>query len=173
MIIIYGGSFDPPHKSHVALLQRALADNPGAKAFVVPAFKNPLKEKHEVSSDDRFVMCQRAFPFAVVDDIEQDLLRAGRTTFTFDVVSAYAGFYPDDEIRFLVGSDCVHEFPLWSRMQELKAIPRFKFMVYDRADGISSTYIRRALVLGANLKDEVPERVMEYIKERGLYYSRA
>lgn len=166
MIILYGGSFDPPHKSHVALLQRALSENDGAKAVVVPAWRSPLKTVHFASSDDRLAMCRLSFPFATIDDIEMWSIQRH----TIGLVRYYVKTHENDEIRFLMGSDCADEFIKWKDSAEFSAIPRFGFISYKREGVVSSTNIRRAIALGSSISgDDLPNEVFSYIKRRGLY----
>lgn len=178
MIIIYGGSFDPPHKAHVALLEKALQDNPGATGHVVPALKSPFKEKHSASFDDRLRMCLLAFPFARVDDVERRM--EALNPHTFDVVNALSTILPNEELRFLIGSDCMLDLPKWNRIGELLEIPKFEFIVYERKDVLSSTTVRSAITMNAENNivfdftgNMLPPAVYEYIKEKRLYGIRA
>ncbi|HEX4047279.1 MAG TPA: nicotinate (nicotinamide) nucleotide adenylyltransferase, partial [Elusimicrobiota bacterium] len=43
-VLVFGGSFDPPHRGHAALLAAAAARVRPDRILVVPAFHAPLKE---------------------------------------------------------------------------------------------------------------------------------
>ena len=42
-IIIYGGSFDPPHKGHFKLLRAAIKEIKPDKVYVVAGWRSPFK----------------------------------------------------------------------------------------------------------------------------------
>ena len=43
-VIIYGGSFDPPHRGHAALAAAALRQLRPAALYLVPGFRTPFKD---------------------------------------------------------------------------------------------------------------------------------
>lgn len=42
-LALYGGSFDPLHKAHLAIIDQTLELLPFAKLIVLPAYQNPFK----------------------------------------------------------------------------------------------------------------------------------
>lgn len=42
-LALYGGSFDPLHKAHLAIIDQTLELLPFAQLIVLPAYQNPFK----------------------------------------------------------------------------------------------------------------------------------
>ncbi len=43
-ILLYGGTFDPPHKGHLHLLKSALGEREFHRVFLIPAYIPPHKD---------------------------------------------------------------------------------------------------------------------------------
>jgi nicotinate-nucleotide adenylyltransferase len=57
-VLVFGGSFDPPHRGHAALLAAAAARVKPDQIRVVPAFHAPLKGAPSASADDRLELAR-------------------------------------------------------------------------------------------------------------------
>src|SRR5258706_10768352 len=55
-VLLFGGSFDPPHRGHAALLRSALKTLRPDKTYVLPAYRSPLKSPPRTSPEDRLAM---------------------------------------------------------------------------------------------------------------------
>ena len=80
-IVVFGGTFDPPHRRHVDLLRGVDALLRAKQSLVVPAWRNPQRGEPGASGKDRFAMASLAFggmPGVVVSPMELDL--GGRAT---------------------------------------------------------------------------------------------
>ncbi len=53
-IALFGGSFDPPHKGHDAIIKEALAKLDIDKLIIVPTFINPFKKGFFADEKQRF-----------------------------------------------------------------------------------------------------------------------
>jgi len=131
-LVLFGGSFDPPHARHATLLAAAMRALDASAALVVPAALNPLKsETPPADPDARLAMCRAAFCGSVADFPAEvrlsriELDRAG-PSFTFDTVAALIARRPRlaGAIRFLVGSDAIRSIERWHRWRELLALAR-------------------------------------------------
>jgi nicotinate-nucleotide adenylyltransferase len=49
-VAIFGGSFDPPHKGHQNIVQRALETLEIDKLIILPAYLNPFKQNSLASA---------------------------------------------------------------------------------------------------------------------------
>jgi nicotinate-nucleotide adenylyltransferase len=120
---LYGGSFDPIHAGHVALvstlLERSLAD----RVHVVPARQSPLKNQAPgASGAQRLALVELAvgaIPGVVVDDRELD--RPG-PSYTIDTLAALAAAHAGDRWRLVVGADQVADFSRWRDPEGLLAL---------------------------------------------------
>lgn len=127
-IVIYGGSFDPPHLDH---LKAAIALKQYAELVVIiPAAHNPLKLKRPLASDeDRIQMLEAMISdqenmIVLTEEIDRSLLTREPTK-TIDTLVAAKNALPETEIIFALGTDCLPRLHEWHRWQELLSIAKF------------------------------------------------
>ena len=130
---IFGGSFDPVHTEHVALVRAAVQSLALDRAFVLPARIPPHKRSRVLSADEhRVAMLKAAFesvPQAIVSDYE---LRREGVSFSYLTCAHFAKLYPQDTFYFLVGTDMLRDFPAWKNPEEILKI--CTLAVCDRAE---------------------------------------
>lgn len=146
---IFGGSFDPIHRGHVGVAERAARDLSLDRVLVVPAHVSPFKTEGLPPMDDalRWRLVQLAcegHPRLQPCDID---LRRGGVSYAIDTVRAVAAAHPGAEIFFIVGEDAAAGLPQWRAYDDLHRLCRFA--VYPRTRE-SSTEIRRRLARGAS-----------------------
>jgi nicotinate-nucleotide adenylyltransferase len=120
---IFGGSFDPVHRGHLALARRALERVPLDEIRLVPARLQPLKTAGpRASAGDRVGMIHAAihgWPGWVLDSREID--RPG-PSYTVDTVRALMRERPGDELFLLLGADAARDFPQWREAETLRVL---------------------------------------------------
>lgn len=125
-VLIFGGTFDPPHPAHMALPVH-VAERIGADVIIfVPTARNPHKDgPSAASSEQRVAMLEEALAAdpppvpAEVSTIEID--RGGRSWFV-ETMEAMATAEPDARFTFLIGADNAlgfHRWEQWERILEL------------------------------------------------------
>ena len=57
-VLLFGGSFDPPHLGHAALLKAAAQRVRPERILIIPAFQAPLKSVRAAPAADRARMAQ-------------------------------------------------------------------------------------------------------------------
>jgi nicotinate-nucleotide adenylyltransferase len=121
-VIVFGGTFDPPHRAHIEL-PRAVRNVAGADALLyIPAAQSPLKRAAPgASADERLEMLRLALaddPRSLVTTIELD--RGGAASFTIDTLRSLAAqFGPHVTMRLLIGADQAAEFHRWREPREI------------------------------------------------------
>lgn len=122
-IALFGGSFDPPHRGHVALARLAIDSVRLDRVLVAPVGLQPLKSDAATASfDDRVAMAGLAF--ADVPRIEVSCLDAPlpdrRPNYTIDTVLRFKlNLAPDDQLFCLLGADSWLTIANWYRASEL------------------------------------------------------
>ena len=122
-VLLFGGTFDPPHRGHVQLPVRARDTLMGDEGWLiyVPAARNPLKARGPVASDaDRVEMLRLAtagIPRCAVwtDEIDRAAgsARPG-PSYWVDTLARAASLIGDDTpLRFLIGADQALAFARW------------------------------------------------------------
>lgn len=180
MIIgVLGGTFDPPHLGHLVLARSALASGKVDEVWLIPCLEHRFG-KQPAPFDDRLAMCRlltEGESRMKVSDIEKTLNRPGHT---IDLVNALKRANPSDELRLLAGSDIYHEREKWHLFDEIAKIapPIYVERAGERPipeptlpapPGIASSELRESLASGMRPIKAIPEKVLEYIEERGLY----
>ena len=118
-ILLYGGTFDPPHNGHKNNLRAALERVRPDRAIVMPAGTPPHKHASATPAELRLQMCQcfRALSPAVeVSDWE---IRQGGRSYTVHTLEMLRGANPGAELYLCVGSDMLLTFGEWYRWQDM------------------------------------------------------
>ena len=196
---VFGGSFDPVHKGHVNLVNQIYGAVPLDEIIIMPAWISPFKQDPEqapASASDRLEMCRLAFgelPFVTVSDYEAS--RAD-VSYTVNTLRHFREIHPDDELFFIMGSDMLLSFEKWYRYEEILSL--CTIIAASRESGqadleilrnqaerlgefgrvmvvptsvyeMSSTEIREKIKKNSDISCYVPENVVKYISEHGLY----
>ncbi len=186
-ILVFGGSFDPPHKGHMQALRTAYDYLQPEEAFVLPAYHSPNKVKHSTTPLDRLQMTTAAlrdsFKETNVSVHPYEIVKK-RRVYTHEVLERFSSY---GEVFFLVGSDLIKDIPNWVEGAFLKNDVNFVVVersgikvpevhelqhltvVPGRHRGKSSTAIREMLRRDENISKYVPEGVVKYIDKNKLY----
>ncbi len=179
-VAVFGGSFNPPHVAHVLACSLLLSVHEVDRVLVVPAFQHPFA-KPLAPYDDRVTMCGLAFasmPDVEVSRLEESLGGESRTLRTLEHLS---GSRPDWKLRLVVGADILPEAPRWFGFEAIARLAPLIVLARAgvEADGVgppllpevSSTRVRSAIEIGAwdEVEKVVPRRVLDYVREKGLY----
>lgn len=192
---IMGGTFDPVHVGHLACAETA-RDACGLDKVLFMVAPCPwMKDQRELAdARDRAEMCRLAVadnPAFEVSTLEME--RQGKT-YTSDTLRALRSALPEEvELFFIIGADTLTTLPGWHEWEQLTRLATFvcvarpgredseRLLSAARAKGfdvrwvdaplldISSSDIRRRLCGGKTVRYLVPEGVVEYAKDRGLY----
>lgn len=181
---LLGGCFDPVHCAHLALA-RAAKDGLGLDmVLIMPSGEPPYKRCH-ASRADRLNMAMLASAgsdWLKVCDIE--IMRPGET-YAVDTLRALKRRYGDAELVYILGADAAAKVSKWRGADEILKICRIACVARGKNDAcpdgmlrldatlddISSSKVREMVNCGGNIEGLVPEKVREYIAQRGLYIS--
>lgn len=199
-VLVFGGTFDPPHLGHMGLLKAALnAVQPG-KVLVIPASVPPHKAQSATPAPLRMQMCKCFLPlFENIEISDIEINRSGKS-YTFDTITQLEQENPGAQLYLCIGGDMLRTFTEWYRYKELlkmvtlvamcrqndeaeEAEQAAKVLVEEGgrvifAKGqvvqLSSTQIRADIAAGKpEALSLVPPPADEIIKENGLYLTRA
>jgi len=116
-IAIFGGSFDPPHKGHQLIVEKAIENLQIDELFVVPAYLNPFKTSTLADAPTRLSWCHTLFDSIArvkVDDYE---IKEGKSTVTSQSVKHFNQAY---DVRYLIiGSDNLSTLTKWHAFEWL------------------------------------------------------
>jgi len=179
-VVVFGGSFNPPHVAHVLAAVYVLSTEPVDEVLVVPVYRHPFA-KELAPYDDRLEMCRLAFewiPRVKVSTVEREL---GGESLTLRTLEHLAQQHPDWSMRLLIGADVLPDLPKWHRFDRISEIapPIVVGRAGVSAEGApeallpraSSTEVRDLIGAGelARARQLVPREVLELALRRGLY----
>jgi nicotinate-nucleotide adenylyltransferase len=122
-LAVLGGSFNPPHQTHLRLCRAALDHLPIDQVRVIPAADHPHKRDRDMApAQDRVAMCRIGFlglSGVFVDD--RELHRTG-PSYTVDTLAELAAEAPDRPLYFLIGSDNLPLLASWHDHHRLLAL---------------------------------------------------
>jgi nicotinate-nucleotide adenylyltransferase len=122
-IALFGGSFDPPHRGHVALARLAIARLRLDRVLIAPVGTQPLKQEAITASfEDRVAMVRLAFAGEAKMEVSLvDAARAdGRPNYTIDTIRELKpSLSAEDKIFYLMGADSWLTIGKWYRAAEL------------------------------------------------------
>jgi nicotinate-nucleotide adenylyltransferase len=122
-VAFYGGSFDPPHRAHLAVAEAARQALKLDEVLFAPVGMQPLKaDGASASFEDRAEMTRLAiagregFRLSLADSPRAD----GRANYTYDTLSCLkTELGKDCQLFCLVGADSLAKLRLWRRAAEI------------------------------------------------------
>ena len=189
-ILLFGGSFDPPHLGHELVIHNALSQLEPDELWVMPCWEHAFGKKM-TRAKQRLAMCRLLVSGigdkrVIVSTLEIDEQLFGSTYETLKLLHSPRFNIPDTKYDFLIGSDQLAGFHRWREYKKL--LKEMTFYVYPRAgfkvepwyeemrlieggevSWVSSTQVRKKIAKDEGIGDLVPERIAEYIFSNGLY----
>jgi nicotinate-nucleotide adenylyltransferase len=197
-IALFGGTFDPPHRAHIAVAQAAADAFRLDRVLFAPAGRQPLKADATYASYvDRLAMVELAvqadarFVASRLDEPQAD----GSPNYTVDTLATLdAERAPGDQLFCITGADAFLDLWRWREPERLLTLA--KWIVVSRPgfpmeslvkltllppefarvelletvqQDVSATGLREALARGENMDDELAPGVGEYIRKQHLY----
>ncbi len=192
---ILGGTFDPPHIGHLVLGEYAAEALDLKQVLFVPAADPPHKiAVHKSPVAHRLAMLQIALadnPRFAISRVDID--RPG-PHYSLDTVKIIQQAHADTELYFVMGGDSLRDLPTWHRPEQLIEHCRLAVMERPGTDAhpamhdpilpglaervvmvnapmlqIASSSIVPRLQQGRSVRYLVPDGVLAYIHEQGLY----
>ena len=155
--LIFGGTFDPPHKGHEALIRFVLDRNVAKNIDIIPALISPFKISNPPAPPNKrlkmielmleHIYKSNSFSHRVhLLDIE---LKRSPPSRTSDTCRALRKEYPKSQIGILVGADSMIHLGAWYRSSEI--LKHHPILVFPRR-GINSQEMDEALLEVARLE---------------------
>lgn len=182
---IFGGSFDPPHNGHLAIIQSAIKQLALDTLFIVPSFLNPFKNAFYFTPNTRLAWLEQITKNIDSKKCALSVLdfevRQNAPTPTFKTLKHILNSYDfgtNARYFLLLGADNVESLPKWAEFSwleknvEFVIIPRNNYTIpknYATLEfkeiAISATELRKMLELReyATSKKWIPQEILESV----------
>lgn len=192
---IIGGTFNPIHIGHLIIAESVREAYELDHVLFIPARIPPHKKAERASALHRLEMTRLAVmtnPNFSVSDME--MKRTG-PSYSIDTIRELRKLHGDSvELYFIAGTDTIQDLPNWRKVEEVLTL--CNFIGATRPDGteiidniveqfgelgkkihqlrvpeveISSTDLRNRLHSGKSVRYMIPQTVIEYIRQNGVY----
>ena len=195
---VMGGTFDPIHIGHLMLAEWA-ADAAGLEqVWFIPTGHSYMKAERNIQpGNERLHMVKLAVEGNDrLKCLDLEIERGGYT-YSYETIEELHELYPQHQFYFIEGADCLFTMENWKcperllagctilaavrgdvsseRLEEKRTelLARFGgeiFLIPFLQMSISSTEIRRRLSCGESVRYMVPDKVLQYIQQKGLYH---
>lgn len=195
---LIGGTFDPIHFGHLILAEQARVEEGLDQVVFMPAKTSPYKVCKKCAEEDHrykmVVLATKSNPHFTVSDLE---LKGPSISYTIDTLRACQDIFgPNHQLYFICGTDAFIGMEGWKNKESLLSDfplivgsrPRYRDKARDdmiekvereygarvhkvhmpRID-ISSTDIKDKIANKRSIRYMLPEAVMDYIEDMGLY----
>ncbi|HSR73536.1 MAG TPA: nicotinate (nicotinamide) nucleotide adenylyltransferase [Sulfurovum sp.] len=134
-IAIFGGSFDPPHKGHQQIVEKAIENLTMEKLIVVPAYLNPFKTSTLADAHTRLSWCHTLFDSMDHVEVSDYEIKEGKSTVTSQSVKHFNQLY---NVKYLIiGSDNLSTLTKWHEFEWLNE--NVTWVIATREDGDLNT----------------------------------
>ncbi len=187
---LYFGTFNPIHIGHLAIANHIAEFSDLDEVWMVVTPHNPFKKKSSLlDNHHRYEMVYRAtesYPKLKPSDVE---FKLPQPNYTVNTLVHLQEQYPKYQFSLIMGEDNLKSFHKWKNYEII--LENHHIYVYPRiAEGvlktqfedhpkihqvdapimeISSTFIRKTIALGKNVRPLLPHKVWQYIDEMNFY----
>ncbi len=187
---LFFGSFNPIHIGHLIIANHLVEYSDLDEVWFVVTPHNPFKEKKSLLADvHRYRMVLEAvedYPKLKPSKIEWGL---PQPSYTVNTLAYLEEQYPGYHFNLIMGEDNLYSFHKWKNYEVI--LENYHLYVYPRITDnrsapkllghphihrvkapiveISSTFIRKAIPEGKNIRPLLPEKVWKYLDEMNFY----
>jgi nicotinate-nucleotide adenylyltransferase len=185
---IFGGTFDPPHKGHIAIAEQAMRQLRLECVYFIPAYIPPHKQQSSsTTAHHRLNMMKAAVRGKKEFKVSSIELQRRGVSYTVDTLKTFKKRFPNNELVLILGADNLLQFHSWKSPEtilRLASLAVYKRKGFHRAMKntsmshrvlkgpmlqLSSTEIRKKIKKGGSIQTLVPNSILHYIKQHSLY----
>ncbi len=110
---VFGGSFDPPHAAHQAMVQAAMTQLQLDRLLIVPTGQAYHKARPLSDAAHRLAMCEAVWGEVPGVQIDPRETQRDRPSYTVDTLTELQTQWPSTPIYLLMGADQWSAFKTW------------------------------------------------------------
>lgn len=195
---IMGGTFDPIHNGHLMLGEYAYHQYQLDKVWFMPNGNPPHKSSNSIESHQktRLEMVRLAIEEVPYFELQPYEVENQAIHYSYKTMEHFKEQYPNDQFYFIIGADSLFSIEKWVKPERLlqtcvmlaayrdnKGIDEMQAQISylnEKFHGdirllntpqvdISSSEIREWMKEGKSIREAVPKKVFNYIKNNQLY----
>lgn len=196
IVVLFGGSFNPPLNSHFSIAQNLLNQFEDVLKIIFVPVNQKYSKNGLLENEHRYNMLKLVSDKNESFEVSSIDFDSDRSLYLFEQLEKIQETFPDNELWFLIGSDNLKEIHTWKKPEIL--LSKYKCIVMERGtdnietiienddflrehkDNIiklnqeirsnySSTYVRQLIKNNKSIRYLVPDEVYEYIEKNNLY----
>jgi nicotinate-nucleotide adenylyltransferase len=186
---LYFGTFNPIHVGHLIIANHFAEHSDLEQVWCVVTPQSPMKKKQSILDNNQRLemvyLATKEYQKIKPNDIEFQLKQPNYTIYTLAYLEEK---HPEHEFALIMGEDNLVSLPKWKNAEVL--LERYPIYVYPRkfqsetvkhnikgninkieapVIEISSSFIRKAIKEGKNIRPLLPEAVWVYLDEMNFY----
>ncbi|MDF2879627.1 MAG: nucleotidyltransferase [Clostridiaceae bacterium] len=196
VIVVFGGSFNPPTNSHFNLAEQIYDEYDYVEKILFVPVGNHYEKPGLIKSEHRFNMIKRVCDKNPKFEVSRVEIDADRQLYTIETLDLIQRENPGCVLWFVIGSDNLKEIYTWMKYNEL--VKNYKVLVVERDNddminimnnnpllkcyennfikvkgavrtNSSSTIVREQIFNKRGIRYLVPDEVYNYIIENKIY----
>lgn len=182
---IFGGSFNPIHKAHIALAENILHTGMVDEIWLLVSPQNPFKKDlHLIDDTVRLEMARKAVEGHSKLKVSDFEFRLPRPSYMYHTLEELQKAYPKHEFSLIIGADNWINFDKWFRADDI--LKHHDILIYPRKDfeiqstqlpehvhlldnqeifPVSATEVREKLQQGEDISKWVDTKVEKILKQ--------
>ncbi len=187
---LFFGTFNPIHVGHLAIANHLAEHSDLDQVWFVVTPHSPFKKKSTLLDDyqrlEMVYLATKDYPKLNHCDIE---FKLPQPNYTINTLTHLEEKFPDYEFALIMGEDNLKSFHKWKNFEVI--LERYSIYVYPRVSNdkivhrfenhtkivhidapimeLSSTFIRKSIKAGKNVRPMLPEHVWNYLDEMNFY----
>ncbi len=187
---LYFGTFNPIHVGHLTIANHLAEHSDLDQVWFVVTPHSPFKKKSSLLDDhqrlEMVYLATKDYPNLTQSDIE---FKLPQPNYTINTLTYLEEKHPDYKFALIMGEDNLKSFHKWKNYELI--LERYNIYVYPRISKgtsehqfknhnkivsvdapimeLSSTFIRKSIKNGKNVKPMLPEYVWNYLDEMNFY----
>lgn len=174
-IALYGGSFDPPHIGHEAVVKALLDLDYIDKIIIMPTFLNPFKDGSTAPSSLRLEWLKEIYSDFKKVSVSSYEVDKNKKVPTIETVEFLLQTY--EKVYVVIGADNLEKLQSWHRFDELEKLVTFivaqrdgveiskNFITLGVDEKVSSSALRKKIDI-AKLSKKMAKQIQQYYKEK-------
>jgi nicotinate-nucleotide adenylyltransferase len=182
---IFGGSFNPIHKAHIALAENILHTGMVDEVWLLVSPQNPFKKDlHLIDDTVRLEMARKAVEGHSKLKVSDFEFRLPRPSYMYHTLEELQKAYPKHQFSLIIGADNWINFDKWFRADDI--LKHHDILIYPRKDfeiqpaqlpehvhlmenqeifPVSATEVREKLQQGEDISKWVDTKVEKILKQ--------